>query len=97
MLDLDDPADREHFRQLAAGADLVLEDAVPGALERIGLGYADLARRHPGLVVTSISGFGQTGPQRYFASSDIVAAALGGAMTVIGSISSTGATSTSTP
>ena len=51
---------------------------------RWALGYDALKRDHPGLVFTSITGFGQTGPHRDFASADIVASALGGAMYVTG-------------
>ena len=83
-LDLDDPEDRERFRRLASTADLIVESFAPGTLERRGLGYGDLSRDHPELVWTSITGFGQTGPQRDLRSNDLVASALGGAMVVIG-------------
>jgi benzylsuccinate CoA-transferase BbsE subunit len=72
------------FRRLVEGADLVLETFPPGFLGSLGLGYRDLAALKPGLVLTSISGFGQTGPHRSFKSSDIVASALGGSMYVTG-------------
>jgi benzylsuccinate CoA-transferase BbsE subunit len=72
------------FRRLAAGADLVIETERPGRLDARGIGYAALASENPGLVFTSITGFGQTGPRRDFASSDLVAGALGGAMTATG-------------
>jgi crotonobetainyl-CoA:carnitine CoA-transferase CaiB-like acyl-CoA transferase len=83
-LDIATPEGRERFLRLAASADLVLETLPQGRLDDLGLGYPALAAENPGLVLTSITGFGQTGPQRNFASSDLVASALGGAMQVIG-------------
>jgi crotonobetainyl-CoA:carnitine CoA-transferase CaiB-like acyl-CoA transferase len=83
-LDIAAPEGRERFLRLAASADLVVETLPPGRLDDLGLGYAALTALNPGLVLTSITGFGQTGPQRNFASSDLVASALGGAMQVIG-------------
>ena len=83
-LDLERPQGRELFGRLAATADLVVETLAPGALESMGIGYERLCQANPGLVLTSITGFGQTGPQRDFRSSDLVASALGGAMTVTG-------------
>ena len=53
---------REMARQLIAGADVVIENFRPGRMEKWGLGYAELTAEHPGLVMTRVSGFGQTGP-----------------------------------
>jgi crotonobetainyl-CoA:carnitine CoA-transferase CaiB-like acyl-CoA transferase len=72
------------FRRLAENADLVLETFPPGFLDGLGLGYGDLRELNPGLVFTSITDFGQTGPHRSFKSSEIVASALGGPMYVTG-------------
>ena len=83
-LDLDRDVDRETFRSLAAGADLVIENLPIGHLADRGLDWRELARRNPGLVLTSISGFGQTGPHGHWRSNDLVASALGGAMISIG-------------
>jgi crotonobetainyl-CoA:carnitine CoA-transferase CaiB-like acyl-CoA transferase len=63
-LDLGTPGGRDAFRELASGAGVVIEDAPPGQLESLGLGYEDLAKRNPALVMTSITPFGQTGPYR---------------------------------
>ncbi|SLJ91251.1 CaiB/BaiF CoA transferase family protein [Novosphingobium mathurense] len=52
------------FRRLVAQSDVVLENFRPGTLERWGLGYADLARINPRLVMLSVSAYGQTGPYR---------------------------------
>ncbi|MFP6654721.1 MAG: CoA transferase [Myxococcota bacterium] len=84
VLDLETEIDRDRFKILAAESDLILESHPVGALSRLGLGYAELAELHPELVMTSITGFGQTGPQRAFRSNDLVASALGGLMTSVG-------------
>ncbi len=84
VLDLDNESDREAFRVLAAGCDLILESLPVDYLADRGLGYASLAESHPALILTSITGFGQTGPQRGLRSNDLVASALGGAMISVG-------------
>jgi len=63
-LDLESADGRGLFRELAAKADVLIEDGPPGYMASVGLGYADLARGNPGLVMTSITPFGQTGPYR---------------------------------
>jgi len=52
------------FRELAAEVDILIEDTPPGTLEPLGLGYDELVKTNPGLVMTSITPFGQTGPNR---------------------------------
>lgn len=84
VLDLESAADQARFRALAADSDLILEAFPVGTLAALGLGYEELAADHPELVLTSISGFGQAGPQCGFRSNDLVASALGGAMISIG-------------
>lgn len=64
VADLESVADREVIADLATGADVVLEDRRPGALESIGLGYADVAASNPDVVYTSISAYGQRGSRR---------------------------------
>jgi formyl-CoA transferase/CoA:oxalate CoA-transferase len=61
-VDLDQPAGAEVVRALAARADVVVESFRPGALDRRGLGYDDVARDNPGLIWCSISAFGRDGP-----------------------------------
>jgi len=77
-LDLRRPEGQEIFKRLAAKADVVVESFAPGTLEGWGLGYDQLKRLNPKLVLTSITPFGQTGPYRDYASSDTIAEALGG-------------------
>jgi crotonobetainyl-CoA:carnitine CoA-transferase CaiB-like acyl-CoA transferase len=83
-LDIRRAEGRRLFRRLAATADIVLETFPPGFLDDLELGYRSLRQANPRLVLTSITGFGQTGPYRGFKSSDIVASALGGSMVVTG-------------
>jgi crotonobetainyl-CoA:carnitine CoA-transferase CaiB-like acyl-CoA transferase len=77
-LDIATPSGAEVLRQLVRSADLVIESFAPGTLESIGLGYEDLDRLRPGIIVTSITPFGQTGPWRDFPISDLVAYACSG-------------------
>ncbi len=83
-LDITRPAGQDVIRQLARTADIIVETFAADHLAALGLGYDALKQDNPRLVFTSITGFGQTGPQRHFASADIVASALGGAMYVTG-------------
>ncbi|MCP5081139.1 MAG: hypothetical protein GY948_05525, partial [Alphaproteobacteria bacterium] len=59
----------------------------PGKLDESGLSFQTLRAENPALVLTSITGFGQTGPHRNYKSTDIVTSAMGGAMVVIGEAS----------
>ena len=63
-LDLKDPDDLTTMRRLLAEADVLVENFRPGTLERLGLDPADLIAANPKLVVTRVTGFGQTGPYR---------------------------------
>ncbi|MBI4518999.1 MAG: CoA transferase [Deltaproteobacteria bacterium] len=83
-LDLDHPEGQALFKQLARTGDIVIETFPPGYLDGLGLGYGKLKVLNPRLVLTSITGFGQTGPYKDFHSADLVAAALGGALHVTG-------------
>ncbi len=64
-LDLKDPGDLEELRGLAADADVLVENFRPGTLERLGLGPDELLAVNPRLVITRVTGFGQTGPYRH--------------------------------
>ncbi|GAA1597968.1 CoA transferase [Kribbella sancticallisti] len=59
---LGDPDGARVFRDLAATADIVVENFRPGTLERWGLGYEVLSAANPGLILLRVTGFGQTGP-----------------------------------
>ncbi|HWP59305.1 MAG TPA: CoA transferase [Candidatus Acidoferrales bacterium] len=84
VLDLGEAGGREKFLRLVEKADVVLESFAPGLMASLGLGYERLAGINPGLVMASITGFGQTGPRANYACSDIVALAMGGLLYVGG-------------
>ncbi|MBI2886518.1 MAG: CoA transferase [Chloroflexi bacterium] len=77
-LDLACPTGAAIFRRLVATTDVLVEDQPPGALPALGLGYEQLQALRPGLIMVSITPFGQTGPYRDLKSSDLVSLALGG-------------------
>ena len=83
-LDLQDPAGLQIAKDLAADADIVVENFRPGVIDSLGLSYEVLEAINPAAVVTSISNFGQTGPYRDLKSSDLVAYAMGGPMNITG-------------
>jgi len=63
-LDYTTPEGSGILRELVKGYDVIVEDNPPGALSRLGLGYEELSELKPGLIMTSITPFGQTGPYR---------------------------------
>lgn len=72
------------FRRLAATADVVIETFPPGFLDSIDLGYQALAQVRPGIILASITGFGQWGPHSHYKGPDIVAVAMSGMMYIAG-------------
>jgi benzylsuccinate CoA-transferase BbsE subunit len=72
------------FRRLAVTADFLVESFPPGTMERLGLGYRDLAAINPRLIMASISGFGQHGPYRDYQSPELIAQAIGGLLFLSG-------------
>ncbi|MCA9987906.1 MAG: CoA transferase, partial [Anaerolineales bacterium] len=83
-LDLKAPAGRDLFLRLVKQADVVVENYRPDVKERLGIAYDDLRAVNPGIVLASISGFGQTGPYRDLPGFDQVAQGLGGLMSITG-------------
>ena len=83
-VDLTRPEGQDLVRRLAACSDVVLENYKVGALDRYGLGYADLSALNPRLVYCSITGFGQTGPYRQRAGYDFLIQGMGGLMSLTG-------------
>src|SRR5215831_5245657 len=84
VLDLKQPAAREILLKLAATSDVLLEAYRPGALEKMGLGAADVKAVNPKIVYTSVSGFGQTGPYRRRAGVNLIIEAFSGVLSVTG-------------
>jgi crotonobetainyl-CoA:carnitine CoA-transferase CaiB-like acyl-CoA transferase len=64
-LDLKSPRGRELFMELAGRFDVVGENFKAGTMDRLGLGYEELSRRHPRVVYVSVSGFGNLGDSPY--------------------------------
>ena len=83
-LDLKSPRGRALFLQLVERADVVLESFRPGVLDRLGLGVTELLARNPRLVVCSISGFGQDGPDHQLAGHDLNYLARAGVLGITG-------------
>jgi alpha-methylacyl-CoA racemase len=83
-LDLKSARGRELFLQLVERFDVVLESFRPGVLGRLGLGVDELHERNPRLVICSISGFGQDGPDRLLVGHDLNYLARAGALGITG-------------
>ena len=79
-LDIETEDGRRLFRKMAESADLILESYSPGYLPSLGLGYDDLKESNPGLIMCSLTSFGQTGPWKDYAGSDLLHLAAGGQM-----------------
>lgn len=79
-----DPRGRALMQRLCDGADVFVENYRPGALDKLGLGYAELAARNPGLVYCSISAYGHTGPDAHRAGFGLIAEAKSGIMQMVG-------------
>ena len=71
-------AGKDLLKRLAKTTDFIIESFPPGYLERAGLGYEDLAKTNPRVIVASITPFGQTGPFKDYKAGDLVASAMGG-------------------
>ncbi len=83
-LDLKSEEGRRIFLKLVVDADVVVENFRPGVMERLGLGWAELAELNPRLVYCGISGFGQTGPDAEKPAYDQIIQGLSGVMDVNG-------------
>jgi crotonobetainyl-CoA:carnitine CoA-transferase CaiB-like acyl-CoA transferase len=84
VLDLETPAGQEALLTLARSADVLIESAAPGALAAGGLAYEALAAANPGLVVVSITPFGQDGPRAAEAATDLTVLAAAGPLALTG-------------
>ena len=83
-LNIESPEGKKIFKKLVKGTDIVVETFQPGYLDSLGLGYSTLKRINPGLIMTSISPFGQTGPYKDFKASDLIGLAMGGFLFICG-------------
>ena len=84
VLDLTTPDGAAAFRALARTADVIVESFQPGYLASLGLDHASLEAENPGLIMTSITPFGQTGPYSHYKGCEIVTYATSGIMAISG-------------
>jgi len=85
-LDLKTETGKKVFMELLAGADILVENFAPRVMPSLGLSYEELEKVNPGLVMTSISNFGQSGPYRDFKASELILYGMGGAMNETGTL-----------
>jgi formyl-CoA transferase len=78
------PDGQQLFRRLAQSSDILIENYRPGVMRAFGLGYDSLAALNPRLIYASISGYGQTGPDRAKGGFDLIAQGVSGIMSVTG-------------
>ena len=83
-IDFVQPEGQRLVTQLAAGSDIVIENFKVGSLTKFNLDYASLKSVNPGLIYCSITGFGQTGPNREKPGYDFMIQGTGGLMSVTG-------------
>jgi len=77
-LDIETADGRELFKSLVKTADIVVESFPPGYMDRLGLGYSDLEKINPRVIMASITPYGQTGPYKDYKASDLTCWAMGG-------------------
>lgn len=83
-LDLNDADHRDVLLGLIASADLLIENFLPGTMERWGLGYEQIADKNPGLIYCSVTGFGEDGPLGGLPGYDAILQAMSGLMSLTG-------------
>ncbi|MBD0864389.1 MAG: CoA transferase [Rhodobacteraceae bacterium] len=83
-VDIASETGQAHIRRLGGMADIVLENFKPGGLAKYGLDYAGLSAINPAIIYCSISGYGQTGPNRDNPGYDLMAQGFGGIMSLTG-------------
>jgi crotonobetainyl-CoA:carnitine CoA-transferase CaiB-like acyl-CoA transferase len=86
VLDLKDEDDLGRLRELLAGADVLVENFRPGVMDRLGLGAAELERLNDRLIVLSITGFGEGGPDGHRSGFDQIIQGEAGLMGITGPV-----------
>ena len=84
VLNLKTGEGRDVFSRLARSSDILIENYRPGVMTALGLDYASLSPTNPRLIYASISGYGQTGPQRGKGGFDLIAQGVSGIMSITG-------------
>lgn len=79
-LNLEASRGQDLLRKLVETADFVLESFPPGYMDSLGLGYQELSRVNPRIIMTSITPFGQKGPYSHYKGCELVASAMGGVL-----------------
>lgn len=83
-IDVKQPGGADLVKEMAAGADVVVENFRPGVMQRLGLGYEVLRALNPRLVYASITAFGDRGPMAESPGMDLILQATGGMMGLTG-------------
>ncbi|MEP6695131.1 MAG: CoA transferase [Chloroflexota bacterium] len=83
-IDLKADRGRELFLDLVRRSDIVIENLRPGTLDDLGIGYAVLSEVNPRIILSSASGFGQTGPYKDRAALDLIVQGMSGLMSITG-------------
>ena len=83
-LDLKQPAALDVLKALLAQADVLVQNLAPGAAARMGLSFDVLHKRHPGLIVCDISGYGEDGPYRDKKAYDLLIQSEAGLLSITG-------------
>jgi len=84
VLDLKTEDGKAILRDLAAGADIVVENFAPGVMDRLGLGCDALQAINPRLIYAQSSGYGSSGPYRDYPAMDLTVQAMAGVMSITG-------------
>lgn len=83
-VDLKSDRGRELFLDLVRRSDVVVENLRPGTIDDLGIGYAVLCEANPRIILSSASGFGQTGPYKDRAALDLIVQGMSGLMAITG-------------
>lgn len=83
-LNIEDEQGREIFKRLVSRSDILIESFSPGYLDNMGLGYAELSKLNPRIILASITPFGQTGQVKNCEASDLTLMAMSGIMHISG-------------
>ena len=83
-LDIKTEKGREIFKELVTKVDVVIDNYRPGVMDKLGIGYEELSKINPGIIMTEISGFGQNGPYRDKMALDMSMQAVSGFMDFTG-------------
>jgi crotonobetainyl-CoA:carnitine CoA-transferase CaiB-like acyl-CoA transferase len=85
-LNLETADGKEIFMRLAAKADFIIESFAPGYMESMGLGYNEIEKIKPSIIVTSITPFGQKGPYSEYKTTDLTGVSMGGLIRLYGEV-----------